>query len=332
MAIEYQVLGKPQCDNALLVRIKTGQSIHRLLFDCGEGCLDDLDFTEVREIDHLFFSHLHMDHIAGFDRYFRCNYDRPSRINSFWGPAGTNDILQHRFLGYLWNLHDGMSGRCLVHNIEPERVVCHRYELQETYSIAHWQPTTASVERLVDQPAYEVRPLFLNHGTSSIGYLVQEKPRDNIDIERLRGLNLEPGPWLKQLRSGGDPDFDLGPAGGGMRLGELAEKVMVTTPGDSIAYLTDFIVDDQEIDYLAKKLQGCRHLICESQYLSEDRELAVKNHHLTATESAKIAARAQVDDLILIHVSTRYSESQWRGALQEAKAIFPKARFATHWQ
>lgn len=332
MAIEFQVLGKPQCDNALLVRIKTGQSIHRLLFDCGEGCLDDLDFSEVREIDHLFFSHLHMDHVAGFDRYFRCNYDRPGRTNSFWGPVGTHEILQHRFLGYLWNLHDGMKGRCLVHTIAPERVLCHRYELQETYSIAHLQPTKASIDLLIDEPSYQVRPLFLNHGTSSIGYVVQEKPRNNIDIERLESLNLKPGPWLKHLRGGGDPNTDLGPEAGGMRLGELAEKVIVTTPGESIAYLTDFIVDDQEIDNLAKKLQGCRHLICESQYLSEDRELAVKNHHLTAIESAKIAARAQVDELTLIHISTRYSESQWRGALQEAKAIFPKARFATHWQ
>ena len=332
MAIDFQVLGKPQSDNALLVRIKTGQSIHRLLFDCGEGCLDEVDFSEIREIEHVFFSHLHMDHVAGFDRYFRCNYDRPGKPNSFWGPKGTDEILQNRFRGFLWNLHEGMKGHCLVHTIASEHIVCHRYELAETYARPHSQETQATSDLLLDHTSYQVRPLFLNHGTTSIGYIVHEKDRTNIDIERLRGLGLQPGPWLKHLRVDGEPDFELGPEAGGMRLGELAEKVLVTTPGDSVAYLTDFIANDEEIDILAKKMQGCRHLICESQYLSEDRELAVKNYHLTATESAKIAARAQVDDLILIHISTRYAESQWRGALQEAKAIFPKARFATHWQ
>jgi ribonuclease Z len=331
MAIDYQILGKPQHDNALLVRVSTGQSMYRLLFDCGEGCLDTLEFSELREIDHLFFSHLHMDHVAGFDRFFRCNYDRPGKRNSFWGPAGTQEILQHRFMGYLWNLHEGMTSSCVVHTIAPDQVRCHRYELEEAYSISHEHPTSASSDLLIDQPSFQVRPIFLNHGTSSIGYIVHEKERMNIDTARLKDLNLSPGPWLKHLRGGGDPDMILGPEGGGMRLGDLIEKVVTITAGSSIAYLTDFIVDDQEIDFLAKKLQGCRHLICESQYLTEDRELAVKNHHLTVTESAKIAARAQVDDLILIHVSTRYSETQWRGALQEAKAIFPKARFATHW-
>jgi hypothetical protein len=42
MSISHQVLGQPGRDNALFVEINTGQSIHRLQFDCGEACLRDL--------------------------------------------------------------------------------------------------------------------------------------------------------------------------------------------------------------------------------------------------------------------------------------------------
>ena len=331
MAIDFQVLGKPQQDNALLVRINTGKSIHRLLFDCGEGCLDEIVFSEVREIDHIFFSHLHMDHIAGFDRYFRATYDRTHKPNSFWGPLGTDAILQHRFQGYLWNLHEEMESSSLVHTISPNAVRCARYELAEAFAIPYDEPTQASPALLIDEPAFQVLPLFLNHGTSSIGYLVREKDRENIDVEKLGQLGLKPGPWLKQLRTGGDPEAIIQGEKGPIRLADLRSQVITITGGDSIAYLTDFIVEEADIDNLGKMLQGCRHLVCESQYLSEDRELAVKNNHLIATQSAQIAARAQVEDLILIHVSTRYSDARWRDALQEAKAIFPKARFATHW-
>src|SRR5690349_18809029 len=38
MSLPFQVLGGPTRDNALFVRVETGQAIHRLLFDCGEAC------------------------------------------------------------------------------------------------------------------------------------------------------------------------------------------------------------------------------------------------------------------------------------------------------
>ena len=77
MGIQHQVLGEPGRDNALLARVWTGQATHRLLFDCGEGCLTALSAAEIRAIDALFFSHLHIDHVAGFDAFLRLNFARP---------------------------------------------------------------------------------------------------------------------------------------------------------------------------------------------------------------------------------------------------------------
>src|SRR4051794_15752958 len=122
MTISFQVLGDPGRDNALFVTVDTGQSVNRLLFDCGEGCLNAVPFSEVRQIDHLCFSHLHMDHVAGFDSFFRCTYDRTDRPNHIWGPPRTAEILHHRFQGFLWNLVDDRPVAWHVHDLHADRV------------------------------------------------------------------------------------------------------------------------------------------------------------------------------------------------------------------
>src|SRR5262249_29916747 len=109
MSLSFQVLGGAGRDNALLVRVDSGQAVSRLLFDCGDGCLWDLPFGEVQTIDHLLFSHLHMDHVGGFDTFFRCTYNRTAKPNPVWGPPCTGAILRHRFQGFLWNLHTGQE-------------------------------------------------------------------------------------------------------------------------------------------------------------------------------------------------------------------------------
>ena len=109
MSITFRVLGQVGRDNSLLVQVDSGHAIESLLFDCGEECLSELSIAEIQSIDHLFFSHLHMDHVGGFDSFFRCNFDRATKPNQIWGPPETARVLQHRFQGFLWNLHEQME-------------------------------------------------------------------------------------------------------------------------------------------------------------------------------------------------------------------------------
>ena len=55
LGITYSVLGPPGRDNALLVQVDSGQATEKLLFDCGEGCLAGLSFSDLQAVDHLFF-------------------------------------------------------------------------------------------------------------------------------------------------------------------------------------------------------------------------------------------------------------------------------------
>ncbi|HEY3418057.1 MAG TPA: MBL fold metallo-hydrolase, partial [Armatimonadota bacterium] len=200
MSIEHHILGGAGRDNALLVYLHTGQSVERLLFDCGEGTLAGLPFAEIQRIDQLFFSHLHMDHIGGFDSFFRCTYNRTLRPNIVWGPAETARILQHRLQGFLWNLHADKQATWRVCDVLPGAIACTRFELAEAFATAHDDGRCLFTGVLLETRDYRVEALHLEHLTPVLGFLVREKPRHNVNPVRLQELGLHPGPWLRWLK------------------------------------------------------------------------------------------------------------------------------------
>jgi len=332
MSVTFQVLGDAGRDNALLVTVETGQAVSRLLFDCGEGCLNPLPFAEVRQIDHLCFSHLHMDHVAGFDSFFRCTYDRTDKPNHIWGPPQTAEILQHRFEGFLWNLVGGHQVSWHVRDLYAGHIASWRFELAEAFAHRHAEGEKPWTGSALDGPGYTVEPLLMDHGTPSVAYVVRETPRVNVDPARLASLGLAPGPWLQRVRGPRADEGEEVVVGGVSRsVRELQESLLVETPGDSVAYLTDFLLNEAAADKLAEALRGVGAVVCESQYRHADVELAVRNRHMTATQAASLAKRAGVGRLVLFHLSDRYRTEEWRAMLSEAREIFPATDFPEHW-
>jgi ribonuclease Z len=338
MGIEYRVLGLPGRDNALFVRINSGQRITRLLFDCGEAVLETLSFAEVQAIDHLCFSHLHMDHISGFDSFFRAVYARTDRPNRIWGPPETARILHHRFCGFLWNLYEDDHASWFVHDILPERIESTRFEASEAFAVAHEAGVQPFNGVVLDTPDFSVSALHMDHLTPSMAYIVREKPHLNVDTSRLAALGLRGGPWLKQLKDAA-PEVGIEPAeqatieieGQQYPLAELRAALLVETPGDALAYLTDFLLDEAAMERLIPALRGCDTLVCECQYRDDDVALARKNHHMTASQVATLAQRAGVERLVLFHLSDRYRHDGWQILLDEARRIFPNTRFPAGW-
>ncbi len=332
MTLSYQVLGDPGRDNALLVTVNSGQAVSRLLFDCGEGCLAQLPFAEVQAIDHLCFSHQHMDHIAGLDSFFRCVYGRTDRPNNIWGPPGTGDIMHHRFRGFLWNLVGGQQATWQVHDLLPNRILTKRFELAEGFAHAHPEKEGAWDGPFLEGPGYKVDALLMHHGTPSVAYVVRELPRVNVDPARLASLGLRPGPWLQRVRSPrAEETEEVVVEGVPRRVRDLQEALVTVTPGDAVAYLTDFLLDEAAAERLAEVLQGVGTVVCESQYREADVELARRNYHMTATQAATLAKRAGVGRLVLFHLSDRYRPEEWRAMLAEAQAVFPATIFPDHW-
>jgi ribonuclease Z len=332
MPITYQVLGTPDSDNALLVALDSGHEIQRLLFDCGDRCVSTLKLAEIQAIDHLLFSHLHMDHVGGFDNFFRATFDCATRRHVIWGPPDTARILQHRFQGYLWNLCEDMAATWEVREVHPGEVRPFRFELSEGFAICHAKTPWSCQGLLLKTDAFTVETIAMDHHTPSLAYVVREKPHHNVDVTRLAALGLKPGAWLKRLKEPGDDQATIEVGGQTRTIGELRQALVVETPGDSIAYLTDFLLDDAAIERLAGPLQGCRTIVCESQYRQADWDLARRNYHMTTVRSATLAKRVQATDLVLFHLSARYERSEWAEMLREAQQVFPAARYPEHWK
>jgi ribonuclease Z len=335
VTIDLQVLGKPGRDNALLVTVDSGQSQHRLLFDCGEGCLAEIPVAQIQAIEAVFFSHFHVDHIAGFDTLLRMNWSREGEPLRLFGPPGAIRVLHHRLRGYTWNLVAGSPGEWIVTEIGETQLRGSRFLASEGFETEHAQEDTIRAEVVYRGDCFKVRSHTLDHGTPCLAYAVDEDDRHNVDRDRMRELGLAPGPWLKAVK---DPSVaaeeSVGLGGTSHLVSELRSRLLTRSPGDSVAYVTDFFLapnaDDE--DRLVQFLSGCRTMICENNYRDADAELARKNYHMTSSDVARLANRAGLGKLILFHVSDRYSQQEWREQLNEVRGQFQLAVFPTEWE
>ena len=115
------------------------------------------------------------------------------------------------------------------------------------------------------------------------------------------------------------------------RLGELRRRLLVRTPGSCLAYLTDFGLDERAERELGAMLRGCDVIVGEASYRDADAELARRHRHFTGPEMGRLAAAVGARELVLFHLSDRYTPEQWRELLAEVRQVFPAARFPDHW-
>ncbi|MEM6917038.1 MAG: MBL fold metallo-hydrolase, partial [Verrucomicrobiota bacterium] len=261
MSIHWKVLGQPGADNALFLTVDTGQAVDHLLFDCGEGCLSTLKPAQIQSISHLAFSHFHMDHVCGFDTFFRHNYNRPDLPVQVWGPPGTIEILSHRFRSFSWNLHQNQPGEWIVKECDGSQLESARFLTNEAFSHAHTLPSLP-----IDPPVWLSTPRFSieavllpHHNISSVAYRITEAERQNISPEALQYSSLKPGPWLQALTDlsrSGEERVEV--EGSDRTLEDLRAEFVETTPGSTLAYLTDFRIEPgtPEWDSLCDWLKG----------------------------------------------------------------------------
>lgn len=332
MGIQHQVLGEAGRDNALLARVWTGQATYRLLFDCGEGCLSTLSAAEVRAVDALFFSHLHIDHVAGFDSFLRLNFARPDAPVLVFGPAGTTRAIHHRLRGVTWNLVAGQPGEFRVADVLPGRLVRTRFLTAEAFEHAHPAGETPTEGLVYEAERLSVQARIMDHGIPCLAYAVRERPRSNVDVAALAAMGLKPGRWIQELKdpSRGD-DEEVVTDVGVYRLGDLRDRLLVTTPGTGLAYLTDFGLDDRAERELRGMLKGYDVIVGEASYRDADAELARRHRHCTGSGMGRLAAAVGARKLVLFHLSDRYTRDDWLELLAEVRRVFPAAGFPSHW-
>ncbi|MCC7335237.1 MAG: hypothetical protein IT422_09070 [Pirellulaceae bacterium] len=335
--INFQILGEPGRDNAVLLSVDSGKAVHKLLFDCGYGCLDSVAIADIMSLDGVFFSHFHMDHVSGFDYMFRLNYNRSESPLRMFGPRDTRRVVQHRMQAYTWNLVDDAAGKVAVTEFGGNRLERCEFATKDQFRV----PTQETSEPMIDRVVYAwpeltVSAIELDHGSGCIsaGYVVRQADRWNVETSKLAELGLKPGPWLKQVTTIDDtPSSETIVIGERtFNVAELRGQLLKSTPGASFAYLTDFRPNDVEMEELVAFIKHVDVLVCENSYANQDLDLAVKNFHLCSDEVAQIAVSAEVGELVLFHLSDRYTSEDWSKQFGEVRRLFPRTSWPPAWQ
>ncbi len=161
-----------------------------------------------------------------------------------------------------------------------------------------------------DDGSFRIEALFLKHGVDNIAWRITEPDRRKFDPQSLKKAGVV-GPKVRELEEKGK-----------LQIGDkevFLEAVSHIKKGDAIAIVSDTRFCQNAIDIS----RDATILLCESTYLEEHRDLAIKHYHLTAQDAATIAKEAGVKLLILTHFSARYLNS--RDFEFEAQKIFPNA-------
>ena len=129
--------------------------------------------------------------------------------------------------------------------------------------------------------------------------------------EKLDRLGIKRGPWLKKLKKTGKLTWK----GKEIRI----EDVGYVKKGLKVVYSGD----TRPCENIVKISKDADLLIHDGTFLEED---VGEKAHADVREAAKLAKKANVKQLILTHISRRYTDV--RKLEEEAKKVFPNSKVA----
>ncbi|MEO5904713.1 MAG: ribonuclease Z [Gemmatimonadaceae bacterium] len=256
-----------------------------LLFDCGEGTQRQMmRFGTSFALADIFFTHMHADHMLGVIGLFRTlALQGRTETMRLYGPVGCETLLR----------------QAVLFGSEREKFPVEIFEVI---------PGTP-----IPRKGYSIVPFAVDHNDRmAVGYsLVEDIRLGRFNPDRARELGIPEGPAWGKLHKGEPATLDDG------RVIDPADLVGPSRPGRRIV----FTGDSRPAEGTVAAAEGADLLIHESTFSDEEQPRAVETGHSTAREAAEVAAKAGVKQLVLTHLSARYSVNA-SDLLQQAKEVF----------
>jgi ribonuclease Z len=312
--------------------IETQFANRAILFDIGD--IAALSPRKILHVDHVFVSHMHIDHFFGFDRLLRLLVGREKEV-ALYGPAGFIDHVHHRLQAYWWNLADSYSSDLVFTATEiVSPVACRvaRFRLKNAFAPEPAGNDVIAGNVICAEPSFRISTAILeHHHAPCLGFAVEEVAHLNVWKSRLTGLGLPVGSWLRDLKQAvmdGRPDDHVlrVPAGDGSRdmrdvpLADL-KGLLTVTPGQKIAYVTDIADTAANRAAAVNLVRNADMLFIEAPFMQADAALAAGRSHLTTGAAGTVAREARVRRVEPFHFSPRYAGQHVR-LLNEVNAAF----------
>ena len=286
-----------------------------MMFDLGD--IHTLSTRDILKLTHVFVTHTHMDHFAGFDRLLRVFLGREKLLH-LYGPRGFIRNIEGKLSGYQWNLVENFTNRfsIKVTEVRNDRCLTMTFRCQNRFQPDTKTPAVLQFSPgLLREPAYSVSAVVLDHRIPCLGLSIKEKFHINIKKDALTQMGLNTGPWIQTFKQAlyeqQDPNTPIEIRGPGTTqhysLGMLRDRIAAITPGQKITYVTDILYSPENIHKIVAFARDSDQCYIEAAFLNADAHIAAQKYHLTAKQAGEIAGRARVKKIIPFHFSPRYS-------------------------
>jgi ribonuclease Z len=283
--------GSVPTPNRSLPAVLVQHNGEQILFDCGEGVQRQMIKAGVsfhRKMK-IFITHMHGDHVLGLPGLMQTMalLDR-RRTLDVYGPRGIREFLEC----VKHTVQFALTFQVEIHEIDHEGTVCEESE-------------------------HGIEAAWSNHVVPSLAYSLVEKPRPGRFFpEKAKRLKIPEGPLWSRLQQGHEVKLPNG------RIVKPREVMGPPRKGRKIVYTGD----TRPFRSIVKFAHGGDLLIHDATFGDDLRDRASEDGHSTPSQAARDAKKANVKNLILTHISARYSDTSL--LLKQAKKIFRRTQVA----